>query len=195
MQKKQGLKVVCFHRVFRSWVGEQNEIEDTVQSSVKKIDDSVAGFRPYGVNHGRCRNHGPSKAKSTFPAVFRDLESLDGPIHLLIGMDHMKDAIREREKNLALYKSAFKTRYMVCGNMGSNELSGENPLRQSEPQKVLSCRSVLFQPPEFIPVEALGKELPRSCPACEITKKFRMDSLLFKENSEYEIILSILKLD
>jgi hypothetical protein len=65
------------------------------------------------------------------------------------------------------------------------------------PQKVLSCRSVLFHPLEFIPAEAMGMELTRRCPACKNCKEcqFQMDSLSFKENTEYEIILSKLKLD
>jgi hypothetical protein len=62
---------------------------------------------------------------------------------------------------------------------------------------VLSCRSTLFNPPEFIPAEVMGTELPRRCPACRNCKEcqFRMDSLTFKENTEYEIILSKLHLD
>jgi predicted secreted acid phosphatase len=34
-------------------------------------------------------------------------------------MDHMENASREQERgrNLVLYKSAFGTRFMVCGNM------------------------------------------------------------------------------
>jgi hypothetical protein len=46
--------------------------------------------------------------------------------------------------------------------------------------KVLSCRSTLFHPLEFSP-----------CKECQ----FQMASLSFKENTEYEIILSKLKLD
>jgi hypothetical protein len=63
--------------------------------------------------------------------------------------------------------------------------------------KVHSYRSTLFNPSEFIPAEAMGTELPRQCPACKNCKecRFRMDSLSFKENTEYEIILSKLKLD
>ncbi len=63
--------------------------------------------------------------------------------------------------------------------------------------KVLNCRRGLFNPPEFIPAEAMGTELPRRCPACKNCKEcqFRMDSLNFKENAEYEIILSKLRLN
>jgi hypothetical protein len=63
--------------------------------------------------------------------------------------------------------------------------------------KVLSCRNGLFNPPEFISAEAMGTELPRRCPACKNCKEcqFRMDSLTFKENTEYVIILSKLRLD
>jgi hypothetical protein len=63
--------------------------------------------------------------------------------------------------------------------------------------RVLSCRTTLFNPPEFIPTEAMGTELPRRCPACRNCKEyqFRMDSLTFEENTEYEVILSKLHLD
>jgi hypothetical protein len=63
--------------------------------------------------------------------------------------------------------------------------------------RVLSCRSTLFNPPEFIPAESMGTELPRRCPACRNCKecRFLMDSLSFKENTEYEIILSKLRLN
>jgi hypothetical protein len=56
---------------------------------------------------------------------------------------------------------------------------------------------MLFHLPEFIPAEAMGTELPRRYPACRNCKKcqFRTDSLSFKENTEYKIILSKLKLD
>ncbi len=63
--------------------------------------------------------------------------------------------------------------------------------------KVLSCRSGLLNPPVFIPAEAMGTELPCRCPTCKNCKEcqFRTDSLSFKENAEYEVILSKLKLD
>jgi hypothetical protein len=83
---------------------------------------------------------------------------------------------------------------MACGNMGGMVIEkGAEKLDL----RVLSCRSTLFNPPEFIPAEAMGTELPRRCPACRNCKecRFRMDSLSFKENTEYEIILSKLSLD
>ncbi len=71
-------------------------------------------------------------------------------------MDHMENASREQERgrNLVLYKSAFGTRYMVCGNMC--EGTDDREFKEA-PQKVLSCRSVLFHPLEFIPAEAMGR--------------------------------------
>jgi hypothetical protein len=65
--------------------------------------------------------------------------------------------------------------------------------------RVLSCQSGLFNPPEFIPAEAMGTEVPHRCPACKNCKECPssgcMDSLTFKENAEYEVILSKLRLD
>jgi hypothetical protein len=40
---------------------------------------------------------------------------------------------------------------------------------------------------DFMAAKARAKELPRRCPACKDCKEcqFRLDSLLFKENTEY----------
>jgi hypothetical protein len=133
------------------------------------------------------------KAKALFPSVASTLESPVGPIQLLIGMDHMEEAPREedRAQGVALYSSRFGTGYVTGRNM--TYLPGQEPT----PVKLLSCRNMLFNPPEFIPAEAMGTELPRRCPACRNCKEcqFRMDSLTFKENAEYEVILSKLQLD
>jgi hypothetical protein len=111
-------------------------------------------------------------------------------------MDHMKDAPKEqaREEGIVLYQSEFSTRHVACGNM--NKVAGLKVEGGSD-LKVLSCRSTLFNPPEFIPAEAMGTELPRRCPACKNCKecRFWMDSLSFKQNTEYEIILDKLRLD
>ncbi len=93
-----------------------------------------------------------------------------------------------------LYHSEFNTGYVACGNMSQEPC---DQVHKKPIVKVLSCRSGLFNPPDFIPAEAMGLELPRRCPACKNCKEcqFRMDSLTFKENTEYEIILSKLRLD
>jgi hypothetical protein len=115
---------------------------------------------------------------------------------MLIEMDHMKNALGEqgREEGVVLYQSEFNTGYMAYGDM---KREGASKRLESTALKVLSCRSSLFNPPEFIPAEAMGTEWPCRCPACKNCKEcqFRMDSLSFKENAEYEIILSKLKLD
>ncbi len=50
---------------------------------------------------------------------------------------------------------------------------------------------------EFIAREVMGTEMPRRCPVCKNCKEYQflVDSLLFKENTEYEIILCKLRLD
>jgi hypothetical protein len=57
---------------------------------------------------------------------------------------------------------------MVCGNMCETE--GRKKFMETR-QMVHSCRSILFHPPEFIPAEAMGTELPRRCPACKNCKE------------------------
>jgi hypothetical protein len=90
-----------------------------------------------------------------------------------------------------MYSSKFGTGYITGGDMT------QLPEREPTPVRVLSCRTTFFNPPEFIPAEVMGTELPRRCPACRNCKEcqFRMDSLTFKENTEYEVILSKLHLD
>ncbi len=99
------------------------------------------------------------KAKALFPAAACRLESPEGPIHMLIGMDHMKDAPRDRDRaeGVMLYHSEFNTGYVACGNMSQEpcEHAYKKPV-----VRVLSCRNGLFNPPEFIPAEALGTQLP-----------------------------------
>jgi hypothetical protein len=99
------------------------------------------------------------KAKALFPAVARKLESPVGPIHMLIGMDHMKNAPKEqgREDGIVLYGSEFNTGYMACGDMNQ---AGGNGVAAGPVPKVLSCRNTLSNPPEFIPAEAMGTIAP-----------------------------------
>jgi hypothetical protein len=162
---------------------------------LRRRDGSLAEILPYGVDRitGNAASLNLSKAKALFPSVASTLESPAGPIQLLIGMDHMEEAPREEERaqGVALYSSKFGTGYVTGGNM--TQPFGQEPTSV----RVLSCRTTLFNPPEFIPAEAMGTELPRRCPACRNCKEcqFRMDSLTFKENTEYEVILSKLHLD
>ncbi len=67
---------------------------------------------------------------------------------------------------------------MACGDMGRMmiEKGTEKP-----DLRVLSCRSMLFNLPKFIPAEAMGTELPCRFPACRNCREclFQMDSLSF----------------
>jgi hypothetical protein len=49
-----------------------------------------------------------------------------------------------------------------------------------------------FHPLDFIRTEALGTDAPSWCAACRNCKecKFRADSISFKENREYEVIIN-----
>ncbi len=178
-------------------VGAGSGGESSVQyrALLRRRDGSIAEITPYRVDRimGNATSLNLSKAKALFPSVASMLESPAGPIQMLVGMDHMEEAPKEedRAQGVALYSSRFGTGYVTGGNM--TYLPGEQPT----PVRVLSCRTVLFSPPEFILAEAMGTELPRRCPACWNFKEcqFRMDSLTFKENAEYEVILSKLQLD
>jgi hypothetical protein len=54
-----------------------------------------------------------------------------------------------------------------------------------------------FQPLDFVSAEALGTDTPNRCAACRNCRecKFWADSISFKENKEYEVIINGLKLD
>jgi hypothetical protein len=144
---------------------------------LRKIDGSVAEFRTYRVDRitGVVVGMDLSKAMKTFPAVARNLESPVGLIHLFIGMDHVDNAPKEQErsKNLVLYRSVFRSGYMVCGNMAQPEEDrhGAVCIPRTGPLKVLSCKSTFFLPPEFITSEAMATELPTRCPACKNCKE------------------------
>ncbi len=133
---------------------------------LRKGDGGVAELTPYGVeNTGDAVGIDPGKAKELFPAVACSLESPEGPIHMLMGMDHMKNAPREQERGegVVLYQSEFNTRYVACGNMNRSE---DHRVEGRPEPKVLSCRSTLFNPP----AEAMQTELPRRCSACKNCK-------------------------
>jgi hypothetical protein len=146
-----------------SGVGAGNKNKSRVQYRVllKKRDGKVAEFTLYGVERitGDAVGINLEKAKFLFPAATGRMESPEGSIHMLVSMDHMKDAPKEQAKQegIVLYSSEFGTRYVACGNMG--KLAGEKKAASTE-LKVLSCRSTLFHPPEFIRAEAMGKSSP-----------------------------------
>jgi hypothetical protein len=50
MRGKWGSMVICLNTDLRCWVWKQEEIENTIQDRAKKIDGSIAEFRPYGVD-------------------------------------------------------------------------------------------------------------------------------------------------
>jgi hypothetical protein len=97
--------------------------ESTVQyrTLLRRRDGSIAEIKPYGVDKimGNATSLNLSKAKALFPSAVSELESLAGPVQLLIGMDHMEEAPREvgRAQGVALYRSRFGTGYVAGGNM------------------------------------------------------------------------------
>jgi hypothetical protein len=132
MQERQGSKVILPPFRFREW-------GQAIKTSQK------------------CKSQ---KSQQLFPAVAGSLESPDGPIHMLVGMDQMKDAPREqaRREGIVLNQYEFSTGHVACADI--NGMVGTKEVENSDP-RVFSCRSILFNPPEFIPAEAMGTELPR----------------------------------
>ncbi len=154
-------------------VGAGGRSESNVQykALLRRRDGSIAEFKPYGVVRitGNASSLNMNKAKALFPFAAYELESPAGPIQLLIGMDHMEEAPREEDQaqGVALYRSKFGTGYVAGGDM-SYQLGYQNRVGSSA--KVLSCLSGLFNPPEFIPAEAMGTEVPHRCPPAGTAK-------------------------
>jgi hypothetical protein len=104
-------------------VGTGNKSKSKVQyrALLRRRDGSIAEFTPYGVEKitGDAVRMNLDKAKAMFPSAACKLESPKGPTHMLIGMDHKKDAPRERDRaeGVVLYHSEFNTGYVACGNM------------------------------------------------------------------------------
>jgi hypothetical protein len=145
----------CFRTDF--WGGRQNKKKSKVQNRVllRKRDGTVAEFMPYGVDKimGDAVDMNMDKAENTFPIAEPHERHPQGA---------------ERGRNLMQYGSEFGTGSMVWGNMC---VGADGKEFREVPQTVLSCRSVLFHPLEFIPAEAMGRELPRRCPAYKICKE------------------------
>jgi hypothetical protein len=103
-------------------VGSGNKSKVQYRVLLKNRDGRVAEFTPYGVEKstGDAMSIALGKVKSLFPAVAGSLESPEGPIHMLVGMDQMKDAPKEqaRQEGVVLYQYEFSTGHVVCGDMG-----------------------------------------------------------------------------
>ncbi len=162
----------CLHTDLGRRRGSKNESNVQYRALLRRQDGSMAEFTPYGVDKitGDATSMNLDKARALFPFAACKLESPAGPVHMLIGMDHMEDAPQEwdRDQGVVLYYSKFGTGYIASGDMGQQPC---NHIHKEPPAKVLSCRSGLFNPPEYIPAEAMGTEVPRRCPACRNCKE------------------------
>jgi hypothetical protein len=80
--------------------GSKNRSRVQYRVLLRKRDGGVAEFTPYSMDKitGDSVGIDLGKAKGLFPAVTCSLESPEGSIHMLIGMDHMKNAPREQER-------------------------------------------------------------------------------------------------
>jgi hypothetical protein len=80
-----------------------------------KRDGSVAEFTPYGVDKitGNAVGMSLEKADSTFPVAARKLESPEGPIHMLVGVAHMRDAPRGQERGRERWVAAYPFNTLV----------------------------------------------------------------------------------
>jgi hypothetical protein len=133
---------------------------------------------------------------AAFPQVeWEDVKGIAGHVDLLLGFDNMGcfPVEGDRKGSLALWSSQLGTGWMIAGR----------------PQQGCMCKSCTctvvantvgaehFQPLDFIRAEALGTDTPARCVACRNCRecKFRADSISFKENKEYKVIINGLKLD
>jgi hypothetical protein len=84
----------AFIRISGVGAGNKNKLRVQYRVLLRKRDGGMAEFTPFGVEKiiGDAVGMDLGKAKELFPAVVCRLESPDGLIHMLIGMDHMKNA-------------------------------------------------------------------------------------------------------
>jgi hypothetical protein len=87
------------------------------------------------------------------------------------------------------------------GESGNGPIEGTScpglPTSSSRVVPPVHIENRIFQPSDFLSAEALGTDMPRRCKNCLKCKEcqFRADSLSFKENQEYQVILDGLKFD
>ncbi len=136
------------------------------------------------------------EAAAAFPQVeWEDVKGMAGHVDLLLGFNNMGCFLVEadRKGSLALWSSQLGTGWMIADR-----------LQQSCTCESCTCTVVTnmvavehFQPLDFIKVEALGTNTPARCAACRNCRecKFRVDSISFKENKEYKVIINRLKMD
>jgi hypothetical protein len=112
-----------------SGVGTGNKNKSKVQyrALLRRRDGSIAEFTPYGVEKitGDAVRMNLDKAKALFPSAACKLESPEGPIHMLIGMDHMKDAPRERDRaeGVVLYNLGLTPGMWLVGTWARNPVT------------------------------------------------------------------------
>jgi hypothetical protein len=98
--------------------------------------------------------------------------------------------VKEQKKNNEEREKAVANR-MAAGPVAE---IGKSPSWSVPPVHI---ERGIFQSSDFLLAEALGTNIPRRCTSCIGCKEctFRSDSLTFKENQEYQVILGGLKLD
>ena len=127
-----------------------------------------------------------------FPYIsLQKMSQPTGKIEILIGLDnaHLMPKEVGRMGRLLLYKTQFGSGppFVVAG-----ALVGDGAEAMALATKVGN-----FVPVDFLSVEAMGLDPPRSCRACKACKEcqFRTTLLTATENAKYEAILDNLKYD
>src|SRR5450830_458158 len=137
------------------------------------------------------------EAAAAFPDVpWEDVKGVQGKVEMLMGYDNagIFPLERERKGQLALWSSRLGTGWMIAGRADP-----ECQCNKCECTVAISnnLTASCFQPLDFIRAEAMGTDTPARCPTCRSCREcqFRADSISFKENKEYEVIVAGLKLD
>ncbi len=172
-----------------SGVGTGNKNRSKIQYRVllRKRDGAVAEFTPYGVEKiiGDALSMSMEKARSNFPVAAGRLESPEGPIHMLIGMDPVKDAPQEqaRQEGIMLYKSEFGTGYMACSNMSEVERHKKFVGTESR----VSAAEVRYSTLGVHPCRGHGNRTPQKMPCLQELQRMSVSQGQSVVQGEYRV--------
>jgi hypothetical protein len=137
-------------------VGSGGESSVQYKALLRRRDGSIAEIKPYGVDKitGNAKSLNLGKAKSLFLPSYIGVPSRPHPTAHWNGPYGRGPREEDRAQGVVLYSLKFGTGYMAGGNMTCP------PGHKPTPAKVLSCRTVLFNPRSSYQQRPWGQRCP-----------------------------------